>query len=270
MTATIKKAMGNKAFKKYLLIFFISLVITVISAVSLTVVAHAEAQTGTNPGISITVNGAETKDGRVESLEILFLMTVLALLPSILIMMTAFTRIVIVLSFVRNAIGLQQTPPNQVIIGLALFLTLFVMSPVLTQVKDVAYTPYVEGKLTQTEAVKAASKPIKEFMLKETNNKDLSLFISLSKEETPKTAEDISMLTAIPAFIVSELKTAFTIGLLLYIPFIIIDMVVSSTLMSMGMIMLPPAMISMPFKIMLFVVVDGWGLLIKSLVMGFK
>ncbi len=275
MTAVIKKALADKKLQKPLKIFAISLCITVILACMLCMVSYAdEADEGneiinTNPGVTITVNGADTKTDRVESLEILFLMTILALLPSILIMLTAFTRIIIVLSFVRNAMGLQQTPPNQVLIGLALFLTLFIMQPVITEIKDVSYTPYVEGEITQSEAIKAAEAPIKKFMLKQTKNKDLSLFISLSKEETPQKAEDVSMLTLVPAFIVSEIKRAFTAGLLLYVPFIVIDMVVSSVLMSMGMIMLPPTMIAMPFKIMVFLITDGWGLLIKSLVMGF-
>ena len=274
MTAIVKKALAEKKLQKPLKIFLISLCITVILACALCTVAYADETNNeiinTNPGVTVTVNGADTKTDRVEALEILFLMTVLALLPSILIMLTAFTRIIIVLSFVRNAMGLQQTPPNQVLIGLALFLTLFIMQPVLLEIKDVAYTPYVEGEISQSDAIKAAEKPIKMFMLKQTKNKDLSLFISLSKEETPEKAEDVNMLTLVPAFIVSEIKRAFTAGLLLYVPFIVIDMVVSSVLMSMGMIMLPPAMIAMPFKIMVFLISDGWGLLIKSLVMGFN
>ncbi len=272
MTAVIKKALADKKLQKPLKIFVISLCITVILACMLCIVSYAEEGNeiiNTNPGVTITVNGADSETDRVESLEILFLMTILALLPSILIMLTAFTRIIIILSFVRNAMGLQQTPPNQVLIGLALFLTLFIMQPVITEIKDVSYTPYVEGEITQSEAIKAAETPIKKFMLKQTKNKDLSLFISLSKEETPQKAEDVSMITLIPAFIVSEIKRAFTAGLLLYVPFIVIDMVVSSVLMSMGMIMLPPTMIAMPFKIMVFLITDGWGLLIKSLVMGF-
>jgi len=205
-----------------------------------------------------------------DSVNIIILLTLLTLLPSILIMMTGFTRIIIVLSFIRNAIGLQQMPPNQVLVGLALFLTFFVMSPVIGEINDTAYKPYVEETITQQEAIKNAEKPIREFMLKQTYGKDLNLFLELAHESEPETFDEIKTSIIIPAFITSELKRAFQMGLFILIPFIVIDMVVSSTLMSMGMMMLPPTMISLPFKILLFVLVDGWGLTIKALITSFS
>ncbi len=220
-----------------------------------------------NADVSININGL---DNSSNSLKILFLLTLVAIVPSLLIMMSGFTRIVIVLSFVRNALGLQQTPPNQVLVGLALFLTLFIMSPVLTQINKEAYTPYSAGEITQEQAIDKAMVPIRSFMLKNTNKQDLNLFISLSKMEKPKTHDDIPTELVIPAFITSELKRAFIMGFLIFIPFLVIDMVVSSVLMSMGMVMLPPVMISLPFKLILFVLVDGWGLIVKSLITSFN
>ena len=217
--------------------------------------------------VTININGL---DNASNSLKILFVITLLALVPSILIMMTGFTRIVIVLSFVRNALGLQQTPPNQVLVGLALFLTILIMSPVLKHVNDEAYAPYSRGEITQEQAFERAMGPIRAFMLKNTNKKDLNTFISLAKLEKPKTYDDIPTEVLIPAFITSELKRAFIMGFLIFLPFLIIDMVVSSVLLSMGMIMLPPTMISLPFKIILFVLVDGWDLLVKSLITSFN
>ena len=203
-------------------------------------------------------------------MEILETLTMLALLPSILIMTTCFTRIIIVLSFLRNALGLQQTPPNQVLIGIALFLSLFIMSPVISQINTEAYQPYKQEKITQEEFVSKASKPLKEFMLKNTKKEDLKLFTGLAKVSSSGSPQDLSITVVIPAFISSELKRAFTIGFLIFIPFLIIDLIVSSTLMSMGMIMLPPAMISLPFKLLLFVLVDGWDLLFKTLAASFN
>ena len=206
----------------------------------------------------------------VDTLEIIEMLTVLSLAPSILIMTTCFARIIIVLSFVRNALGLQQTPPNQVLIGMALFLSLFIMTPVINDINTQAYQPYKEQKITQEQFIQKASVPLKEFMLKQTKKDDLNLFVHLSKNESIKSVNDLPITVVIPAFMTSELKRAFTIGFLIFIPFLIIDMIVSSTLMSMGMIMLPPAMISLPFKLLLFVLVDGWGLLFKTLAAGFN
>jgi flagellar biosynthetic protein FliP len=213
---------------------------------------------------AINVNGKG-----VDTLEIIEMFTLLALAPSILIMTTCFTRIIIVLSFLRNALGLQQTPPNQVLIGIALFLSLFIMNPVISEINTQAYQPYKEEKITQEQFLEKASVPLKKFMLKQTKKDDLNLFVKLSKSEV-KSVDDVPITVVIPAFMTSELKRAFTIGFLIFIPFLIIDMIVSSTLMSMGMIMLPPAMISLPFKLLLFVLVDGWDLLFKTLATSFN
>ncbi len=215
--------------------------------------------------MSVNINGDS-----VETLDIMLQLTLIMLLPSILVMMTSFTRIVIVLSFLRNALGLQQTPPNQVLIGIAIFLSLFVMSPVLSEINTQAYEPYQNQQITQQEFFDKATVPIKEFMLKQTKNDDLDLFVTMADIEQVEDIKQLPMNVVIPAFMTSELKRAFTIGFLLFIPFLIIDIIVSSTLMSMGMIMLPPAMISLPFKLLLFVLVDGWGLLFKTLVMTFN
>ncbi len=204
------------------------------------------------------------------SIQILLVLTILSIAPSILLMMTCFTRIIIVLSFIRNALGLQQTPPNQVLIGIALFLTFFVMSPVINNIKVTAYEPYMENEIGFEQALELGEKPIRDFMLKQVHTKDLNLFLNLANKELPETYDEIPMNIVVPSFIISELKRAFQIGFLILIPFIIIDMVVSSTLMSMGMLMLPPVMISLPFKIMLFVLVDGWNLVIKTLVTSFN
>jgi len=204
------------------------------------------------------------------SIQIMLLLTVLALAPSILIMMTSFTRIIIVLSFVRNALGLHQMPPNQVLIGLALFLSFFIMTPVITEINETAYKPYIENQITQQTAFENSIKPIKGFMLKQTYSKDLNMFLELAKKEVPNIYEEIQMNIAIPAFITSELKKAFQMGFFIFIPFVVIDMIVASTLMSMGMMMLPPSMISLPFKVLLFVMVNGWTLTIQTLVASFS
>ncbi|GHV30563.1 flagellar biosynthetic protein FliP [Clostridia bacterium] len=216
-------------------------------------------------GISVNVNGRDTSP-----LDILFLTTLLTLLPTIVLLMTCFTRIVIVFSFLKNAMGTAQVPPSQVIVGLSLCLTFFIMSPVVTDINEHAYKPYREGKIEWEQALKAAEKPLKKFMRDQTNSDDLALFMKISKTPPVKKLEDLGMTTVVPAFIVSEIKKAFVIGFCLFIPFIVIDMVVSSILMSLGMMMLPPAMISLPFKILLFILADGWDRLIVSLVDGFR
>jgi len=218
--------------------------------------------------INMDVNG-----NAVETLEVLMLMTIITLLPSILIMMTSFTRIIIVLSFLKNALGLQQTPPNQVMIGIAIFLTLFIMSPVIEEINIDAYQPYKNEEITQQEFYTKASGPIKIFMLKQTGSSEIKMFTDMSRDEEIRNTKDIEKLPLtiiIPSFITSELKRAFVMGFLLFIPFLIIDMIVASILMSMGMMMLPPVMISLPFKILLFVVVDGWSLLFKTIVASFN
>lgn len=231
------------------------------------------------PVVTVDLGSGDTSGSEFGILDALLTVTLLALAPSILIMMTSFTRIVIVLSFLRNALGTQQTPSNQVLIGLALFLTLFVMSPVLTEINEQAYEPYREGTITQEEAIERAVVPLKEFMIRQTYTDDINLFVSISNAKTEEIIEldgtqeqllELGLEIVVPAFVTSELKRAFTIGFLLFIPFLIIDMVVSSTLMSMGMVMLPPTTIALPFKIMMFVLVDGWELLIGTLVSGFR
>jgi len=224
----------------------------------------------TFPGVEISIgSGAATTDW-VPALQLLLLLTVLSLAPGFLILMTSFTRIVIVLSFVRSALSTQMIPPNQVLIGLALFLTLFVMAPVFDDIYQNAWLPYQAGELTQQEAFEKAVVPLKQFMAAHTREKDLLLFLDYTGAPRPASIEDISLTTLIPAFAISELKTAFQIGFMLYIPFLVIDMVVASVLMAMGMMMLPPVMISLPFKIMLFVLVDGWYLIVESLLVSFR
>jgi len=224
------------------------------------------------PKIGFSIDSSQNPKDVSSSIQILLLLTILSLAPSILIMMTSFTRIIIVLSFLRSALGTQQMPPNQVLIGLALFLTLFIMTPVGKDINEQAFKPYSEGKMSQQVALDKSSVIIKNFMYKHIYEKDLALFVSLSGGKTPvvkKNLPDIPITVVIPAFLISELKTAFQIGFLIYLPFLVIDMVVSSTLMSMGMMMLPPVMISLPFKILLFIMVDGWNLITKTLVSGF-
>ncbi len=250
--------------KKYGLCLTVALLFMILLAAA--PVAYAQA---VGDGVSISIEGLSQGESS-DILEILLTLTVIALLPSILIMTTCFTRIVIVLSCVRNAIGLQQTPPNQVLVGIALFLSLFIMSPVVGQINETAYQPYQSGEITQVEAAQKAIIPLREFMLKNTNSEDLNLFLDMGGYEKPETVDQIETTVIIPAFITSELKRAFTIGFMLYLPFLIIDMVVASTLMSMGMVMLPPVLISLPFKLMLFVLVDGWGMVVKSLVASFN
>ena len=216
------------------------------------------------PNNLISING-----GQVPTLEIFFMLTLLMLLPSIVIMMTSFLRIIIILSFTRTAIGVQQTPPNMVLVGMAIFLTLFIMNPVIQQIDTDAYQPYKDGEITQEEALDKASVPMKEFMLKQTEVSALNLFTEASDSEPVENPEELSIITIVPAFVTSELKRAFTAGLLLYIPFLLIDIIVSSTLMSMGMIMLPPATIALPFKLILFVTVNGWELLFASIIKSF-
>ncbi|WP_350339171.1 flagellar type III secretion system pore protein FliP [Geomonas sp. Red32] len=240
-----------------------------VALLSLIVVAGASAEPLSLPTVSVGV-GKVSKPGDVSTvLQIFFLMTVLSLAPSLLMMTTSFTRIVVVLSFLRSALGTQQAPSNQIIVGLSLFLTFFVMAPVWQQVNTQALQPYRAATITQDEAIKRGVAPIRKFMLSQVREKDLALFISLSKLPRPRNADDIPTMTLIPAYMVSELKTAFQIGFLVYIPFLVLDMVVASVLMSMGMMMLPPVMISLPFKILLFVLVDGWGLIIGSLIKSF-
>lgn len=269
MNAKIQRKKAElRRLKKRLLL---SLALTVVLVVCLSVTAYAAS-------VTVDLGSGDGTEKSFGVLEALLLVTLLALAPSILIMMTSFTRIIIVLSFLRNALGTQQSPPNQVLVGLALFLTLFIMWPTFSQINEVAYEPYRDGELNMEQALNAAERPIKEFMVRQVYTNDLNLFLTIQNQRTdqqitmPDTQEgllELDMAVVVPAFITSELKRAFTMGFLIYIPFLIIDMVVSSTLMSMGMVMLPPSMISLPFKIMMFVLVDGWGLVVSTLVTGF-
>ena len=222
----------------------------------------------TTLGLSLSTNSDETSLSG--TLQILLIITVISLAPSILVMVTSFTRIIIVLHFVRTAIGTQSSPPNNVLIGLSLFLTLFNMSPVIAQIKTEAYDPLVAEEITQQEALERGIQPLREFMLKQTRQDDLRLFMDIAKIEPVESVDELSITIIIPAFIISELRAAFIIGFLIYVPFIVIDMVVSSVLMSMGMMMLPPTTISMPFKILLFILADGWNLVIGQLVNSFN
>ncbi len=226
---------------------------------------------------TISLDFDNTGNASLDSLDIVFLLLFLSIIPSLLLMMTSFTRIIIVFSFLRNALGLQQSPPNQILVGLSLFLSLFIMGPVLNDINENAYIPYKEQAITQEVALDRAQVPIKEFMLKQVDNESLDLFISISRQDVKidqnqdvnEQMKNIDLSILVPAFVTSELKRAFLIGFLIYIPFLAIDLIVASTLMSMGMVMLPPGMISLPFKIMIFILADGWGLLMSSLVQGF-
>ncbi|WFA07887.1 flagellar type III secretion system pore protein FliP [Tissierella sp. Yu-01] len=248
--------------KKAIIILFILLItITIIPEAS-----FAEGGTGLT---DILFNPSDNPETTVDSVKLLILLTVLTLAPSILILTTSFTRIIVVFSFLRNALGTQQSPPNQLLIGLALFLTLFIMQPIYSQINEEAIQPFLADEITQEEAFEIAAVPMKEFMLNQTREKDLALFLRAQGSDNVQDPMDLTLTTIIPAFAISELKTAFSIGFIIFIPFLVIDMVVSSILMSMGMFMLPPVMISLPFKVLLFVLVDGWYLVVESLIESF-
>ncbi|MBE9529049.1 MAG: flagellar type III secretion system pore protein FliP [Proteobacteria bacterium] len=231
----------------------------------------------TLPSVDLSIGGSEGPEGVTKAIQIVLLLTLMTLAPAFILMMTSFTRLIIVFSILRQAMGVQQSPPNQVLIGLTLFMTFFIMSPALIKINETAVKPYMSGELTQATAFTKALDPLKGFMIKNTRKKDITLFQELAnsdvtEEEIANIEQDknlVSMLALVPAFITSELKTAFQIGFLIYLPFLVIDMVVASVLMSMGMMMLPPVMISLPFKLMLFVLADGWYLLVGSLVQSF-
>jgi len=222
------------------------------------------------PDITVNIDGQQASGGLATSLGILGMLTVLTLAPAILVLTTSFTRIVIVFSFLRSGLGTQQAPPNQVLIGLALMLTFFIMTPTWNAAYETAIAPYIAGEINTATALERASVPVKEFMLRETRESDLGLFATLGGQEAPSSPGEMSFFQVAPAFCISELRTAFEMGFMLYLPFLVVDMVVASTLMSMGMLMLPPVLISLPFKLLLFILVDGWGLITKSLVAGFR
>ena len=222
------------------------------------------------PSVNIEVGQANNPQEVSTTLQVLGLLTILTIAPGILIMTTSFIRIVVVIGFLRNAMATQNVPPNMVILGLAMFLTFYIMSLYWSQANENGIQPYLNGQISQEEALDNTIAPIREFMFRQTRESDLALFVNLSDAERPETQDDVSTFVLIPAFMISELKTAFQIGFMIYVPFIVIDMIVATTLMSMGMMMLPPVMISLPFKILLFVMIDGWHLLVNSIIVSFR
>lgn len=244
------------------------LVILVVAAFAAS--GHAFAADSAFPSLNISLAEGDGPDSVVPAIKIVALLTILSVAPAILLMMTSFTRILIVLSFVRQALGTMQMPPNQVLVGLSLFLTAFTMSPVIDILNERAITPYLAKAITQDQALGEIAAPVKKFMLAETRESDIGLFYTISKKDRPKSAEDVPFTVLIPSFMISELKTAFQIGFMIYIPFLVIDMVISAILMALGMMMLPPTIVSLPFKLVLFVLVDGWSLIVGSLVKSFQ
>ena len=253
----------NKKVREFLFVLILCIVIYILF------IRNAFAADFLFPSLHIGIEKGKDPGDISILLQIVFLLTILSLAPAILILMTSFTRLAVVFAFLRHALGTQQTPSNQIIAGLALFLTFFIMMPVWQKINNNALQPYLNEEISQEAALKGAINPIRQFMFKQTRKKDLSLFVRMAKISKPKNFADVPTSILIPAFVISELKTAFIIGFLLYVPFLIIDMVVASVLLSMGMMMLPPILISLPFKLMLFVLVDGWHLVVGSLVKSF-
>jgi len=247
--------------KSMLLYFGLVSLILLISEVSLAQV--------TVPNISMGLKSTDNPQEIVDSIKIVLMLTILTLAPAILILMTCFTRIIVIFSFLRQALGTQQMPPNQLLVGLSLFLTFFIMRPAFNEINSEALKPFLDGELKQERALEAGLLPLRKFMFKQTRPEDLRLFLNLARQESAQTRADVETMVLIPAFVISELKTAFQIGFIIYLPFLIIDMVIASVLMAMGMMMLPPVVISLPFKIMLFVIVDGWSLIVGSMVKSF-
>jgi flagellar biosynthetic protein FliP len=247
------------------------IVLAVVAASGVIFEGLAHAQSMALPNINLSIGGVADDPGKVATvIQLLFVLTVLSMAPSILLMLTSFTRVLVVMSLLRHALGTQQMPPNQIIVGLSLFITLFIMAPVWNRINNEALKPYYEEQISWEEVLSKGAVPIKEFMMRQTREKDIALFVRIAKEKRPENPSDISLPVLIPSFIISELKTAFQIGFMIYLPFLIIDMVVASILLSMGMMMLPPVMVSMPFKLLLFVLVDGWNLIVGSVVQSFK
>ena len=256
----------NRSFKIFLPALLLMLIL-----LALCWSGSAAAQPVEAPQFELRIGGGgDDPESLVGFLQLLLILALLTLAPAFVMLMTSFTRIVVVLSFTRNALATQQIPPNQVVIGLALFLTFFVMQPIISQINEEAVQPYLEGEITQEEAFTLGEAPIREFMFYHTREKDLALFVEMAGLEPPETRGDVPLHVLVPSFVISELKTAFQMGFMLFVPFLIIDMVVASTLMSMGMFMLPPVIVSMPFKILLFILVDGWHLVVRSLLQSFS
>ena len=241
--------------------------LTLTILLALTNVAGAEP---TLPSVNVEFGTADSPEKVSSTLQVIALLTIVSITPAVLIMTTSFVRIVVVIGFLRNALATQNVPPNQVILGLAMFMTFYIMSPYWSQANEQGIQPYLAGQISQEEALQKTVEPIREFMFRQTRESDLALFVNLADAERPETQEDVSTFVLIPAFMISELKTGFEIGFMIYVPFIVIDMIVATTLMSMGMMMLPPVMISLPFKILLFVMIDGWHLLIQSIIVSFR
>ena len=261
--------MNSQAYRIIVKCFLITMIVLIV----VIVIADnsANAQSLNLPNINLSIGGNANEPEKMATvIQLLFILTILSLAPAILLMVTSFTRVVVVFSLLRHALGTQQMPPNQIIIGLSLFITLFVMAPVWQQINTEALTPYYEEQISWDQALSRASIPVKDFMLRQVREKDLALFVKIAKEKRPEKPSDISLTVLVPSFIISELKTAFQIGFMVYLPFLILDMVVASILLSMGMMMLPPIMVSLPFKLLLFVLVDGWYLIVGSLVQSFK
>jgi flagellar biosynthetic protein FliP len=245
------------------------LVILVIALAAVLLSGCAADPNSIAPGVTLSVDPSAGPEEVTSGVQLLVLMTVLSLAPAILVMATSFTRIVIVISMLRSAIGTPAIPPNQVLIGLSLLLTFFIMTPVYKQIDETAIQPYINAQIDQKTAFETAAKPIRKFMFDQTREKDIQLFLELGKIDRPQTLDDIPTVALFPAFVISELRTAFTMGFIIYIPFLVIDLVVSSVLLSMGMMMLPPSLVSLPFKLLLFVMVDGWYLITRSLAVSF-
>ena len=246
-----------------------ALILLGISLVFGTMATEAMAQVSM-PTIGLQLGESDQPEDMMPAMKIVGLLTILSIAPAILLMMTSFTRILVILSFVRQALGTQTMPPNQVILGLSLFLTMFTMGPVWDEIREEAFNPYVEKQIGQEEAFTKFLKPVRKFMLAQTRESDLALFYNITERAKPQTAADVDMTVLMPAFMVSELTTAFQIGFMIYVPFLIIDMVISSILMAMGMMMLPPTIVSLPFKLVLFVLVDGWNLIVQNIVKSFN
>ncbi len=261
------KSIKQISFSPLKVFFFLLIMCTVLVPEAYAIDQNADFSV---PSLSLNLSGGGTEPENVSLLlEILFLLTILSLAPAIIMMMTSFTRIIIVFHFIRQAVGVQQLPPTQILASLAIFMTFVIMYPVGKQINDTALQPYLNQQIAFEEAVEIAQNPIRQFMFKHTREKDISIFYSIAGMDQPRTAEEVSTIMLTAAFILSELKTGFSIGFLIYIPFLIVDMCVSSILMAMGMMMLPPMMVSLPFKILLFVMIDGWNLLVGSLVNSF-
>ena len=265
-----KKARKRLSGKEFMLILGIAVTLTALSSFALCGSIYAAPSQVPMPDITVNIDGQQAGGGLGTSLGILGMLTVLTLAPAILILTTSFTRIIIVFSFLRSGLGTQQAPPNQVLVGLALMLTFFIMTPTWNAAYETAVAPYIAGSIDTATALERASVPLKAFMLKETRENDLGVFATIQDQAPPNSPEEMTLFQVAPAFCISELRTAFEMGFMLYLPFLVVDMVVASTLMSMGMMMLPPVLISLPFKLLLFIVVDGWGLVTKSLVAGFR